>query len=211
MERLSEITFQVLNSDSLRAALSLTAMVFVFYNAYRAYLYLINERRSGINFLVAVALSLITLIGLTFVWYPTLFPSEVKLSGYAGQQLYDQFVQVRVLDQVRGATLSAEPYDIRYDIKNRTGVPLYIARIDTRRINGSIVLNNVTINDTVFVNHDYTMKYIGANQLVSATAPGNELLPKLLQITIFHNLSQNPSIFTVDVGGIVGFLAVDHG
>lgn len=133
--------------------------------------------------------------------YVTL-PAEEMRNGSVGQWLYDKYFELRIQDQLRGTAWSDDPYDKTMELKNRTSTPIHIAKLVTKRYNPDLSHHLGYPTDEIFSSEDYTIKSLQPNESIAVKVAGNELLPKTMTVELFRSLSEQPSEFTVALGGV---------
>ena len=125
-------------------------------------------------------------------------PQRYKLSGNVGEWLYDSYLKVQVTNKFLGPILSDENYHFILNIENRSSVLVYIPRIKVEYYNPEVSKLFKTKTDKTFTHEDNRTYYLFPNQKDTISLLCNELLPRIANIEIYHNLSAQPSKFTID-------------
>ncbi len=137
-----------------------------------------------------------------FLWHKH-NQETTKLTGNAGEWLRDNYVSIRFPDKCKGTILSDEPYNLKMDIQNRTANTLYVSKIITRRFNDKAAKLLKETHDLIHTHEYHVPVYLPPNEMQTVLLNGNEILPKIIEVEVYHNLAVVPSKFKVDVKGIV--------
>lgn len=125
----------------------------------------------------------------------------IKTTGNAGEWLRDEYIEIFVPHKFRGPLLSASTYDLKFDLKNRMSTPLIVTKIIVKRYNKQAAIHFGNSSKATHEAVHNEVFYIEPNGQSNVSMVGNEILPKELQILVFHNLSSAPSMFEVNVDG----------
>lgn len=126
----------------------------------------------------------------------------LSTTGPTGYWLSDKYIAIRIATQVTGTLLSEEEYRLKLDLESRTSMPLYITEIIVERYNHEAAAQLGLRKDLVFTSHDHVMRHFEPNKPETVDVMGNQTLPRKAIIKIRHSLSDEPSQFHVDLGGI---------
>ncbi len=130
-----------------------------------------------------------------------------RTAGSVREWLYDRYVGIQVPQEFKGPILASEGYEFVLEVENRTSMPMYIAKITVTRYNREAARLLGSATDVIFTHEDHRTQYLGPAEKKRLTQPGNEVLPKLVQVEVYHSLSSEPSRFEIDVGGKVVHLS----
>ncbi len=124
---------------------------------------------------------------------PTQPLPEIKTKGKALELLRDYYFELVVPNKMRGRTISNERYKIKFKLKNLTSMPVHITKIQAEIF--------PVVTKTKFTAQNHIPRYLGPNEEKTIELTGNELLPKSVNLEIFHNLSSATSNFTIALTG----------
>ena len=128
-----------------------------------------------------------------------LFAPETKLSAGTGAWAWDRFVGVRVADAVTGTLLGDEPYELEVELKNRTSMPLLITRTTVLSSNEEASQLFGTGDPQVFQAEIRVTTEVGPHKTEQILVRLNEILPGEITVRVFHNRSDLPSEFNINL------------
>jgi hypothetical protein len=132
---------------------------------------------------------------------PSALPSEPTRSATAGRWARDAFVAVRVPHALSGTLLGDEPYKIPLEIRNPTALPLRISRLVVVSRNADAAALLDAKDDVVFKAEHHVFREIPPQATETVDVALNQALPKALTVRVHHNRWNEPSEFSLDVGG----------
>jgi len=115
---------------------------------------------------------------------------------------HDQYVGVRIPGKTMGTLLADEPYDLKLELENCTSMAMYIDKVVVEKFNPAAAKIFGLRNSRVHIAEYHGPIYFNPHEKKTVTIPGNEILPKSVRVKISHNLSKEPSVFEVDLGGV---------
>lgn len=128
-----------------------------------------------------------------------LFAPETRLSASTGAWAWDRFVGVRVTDAVTGTLLGDEPYELEVELKNRTSMPLLITQTTVLSRNEEASQLFGTEDPQVFQAEIHVTIEVGPHKTDRIPVRLNEILPDEITVRVFHNRSELPSEFNIDL------------
>ncbi len=170
--------------------------VCIFYGAYYLVITQIISRafKREFEFLFGLKCHIFILSALSIVYLNVIQP--VKTQGRTGDSLYDSFLELSVLNPASGTAISSDPYKLEVSIKNKTSNNLIIGWIK--------ILNDNVSGKRLGARNGTTTLYtkmitIPPFQAVITTLTVSEEKSDWASIIINHNLSDQPSLFRVNI------------
>jgi len=151
---------------------------------------------------VVIGLIVTIIVGISTILWHKHNQNTTNPEGYAGKWLQDEYVRIRFPSECKGWILSDEPYDLKMDMQNRMANTLYVSKIVARRFNAEAAKLLGAETDLIHTHEYHVPVYLQPNEMQTVSLNGNEILPKVIEVEIYHNLAVVPSKFKVDVGGI---------
>lgn len=126
-----------------------------------------------------------------------------RTEGSAGERLYDRYIGVLIPQRFKGMLLAEENYDLQMELENQSSMTMYISKIIATYSNAEVAKLLGRPNKIVYVTTDHVTRYVKSHEKQVISVEAGPYLPRNVEVSIYHSLSDKPSWFFVDVGGIV--------
>ena len=111
----------------------------------------------------------------------------------------DDFTSVRISQTATGTVLGDEPYQIKLELKNPTSMQMIVTRMVVVSNNNLVSKVFGSPDGRVFTSNNHVMYHLDGGETKLIPISLNEVLPREIEVAIYHNLAGTPSKFTLDL------------